>query len=130
MKRKSLLAILSAMSLSGAVLVLLLTGLSDRSSVARADNGVIINEIRVDQTGADNDEYFELAGSSGTSLDNLTYLVIGDGTGGSGVIEAVIELTGTTIPADGYFLAVESTFSLGGTADLTTSLNFENSDNV
>jgi uncharacterized repeat protein (TIGR01451 family) len=90
---------------------------------------VAINEIRIDQPSTDNDEYFELAGPAGTALDNLTYLVIGDGTGGSGVIEAVVDLTGETIPASGYFVAAESTFALG-TADLTTTLNFENSDNV
>ncbi|MFC1910664.1 GEVED domain-containing protein [Chloroflexota bacterium] len=89
----------------------------------------LINEIRVDQTGTDNDEYFELAGTPSESLNGLTYLVIGDGTGGSGVIEEVVSLTGQTIPASGYFVVAESTFSLG-TADMTTDLNFENSDNV
>ena len=89
----------------------------------------IINEIRIDQPGSDVDEYFELAGPAGTSLDGLSYLVIGDGAGGSGVIEAVVGLTGQTIPSSGYFVAAESTFALG-TADLTTNLNFENSDNV
>ncbi len=88
-----------------------------------------LSEIRIDQPGSDNDEYFELAGTPGTSLAGLTYLVIGDGTGGSGVIEAVVDLTGQTIPASGYFVAAESTFTIG-TADMTTSLNFENSDNV
>ena len=75
---KRFLAILSALILSGAALTLLLAGLLDRSPVARADNGVTINEIRIDQPSSDYDEYFELAGSSGTSLDDLTYLVIGD----------------------------------------------------
>ena len=89
-----------------------------------------INEIRIDQPGSDNNEYFELAGTPGTSLDGLTYLVIGDdGNGSSGVIEAVISLEGNSIPSDGFFVAAESTFSLG-TADLETTLNFENSDNV
>ena len=91
---------------------------------------VLINEIRIDQPGADTDEYFELAGTPGTSLDGLSYIVIGDGAGGSGVIEAAIDLNGLAIPDDGFFLAAESTFSLGGNVDLTTSLNFENSDNV
>ena len=91
---------------------------------------VVINEIRIDQPGADTDEYFELAGSPGTSLDGLSYIVIGDGTGGSGVIESVTDLTGQVIPEDGFFLAAESTFSLAGDVDLTTSLNFENGDNV
>lgn len=95
--------------------------------------GVIINEIRIDQGGTDNDEYFELKGVPGTPLDSLTYLVIGDGTGGSGVIEAVVSLAGETIQADGLFLAAEATFGVTfptATVDLTTNLNFENSDNV
>ncbi len=89
----------------------------------------VINEIRIDQPGTDNDEFFELQGAPGSSLDGLTYLVIGDGSGGSGVIEAVVSLNGQTIPASGYFLAAESTFTLG-TPNLVANLNFENDDNV
>ena len=88
-----------------------------------------INEIRIDQTSTDNDEYFELVGTPGASLDGLTYLVIGDGTVASGVIEAVVDLTGQVIAGTGFFVAAEATFTLG-MADFTTSLNFENSDNV
>jgi hypothetical protein len=90
---------------------------------------VLISEIRIDQSGTDNDEFFELVGAPGASLDGLTYLVIGDGSAGSGVIENVTDLTGLSIPASGYFVAAESTFTLG-TADLVANLNFENSDNV
>ena len=94
-------------------------------------NHLRINEVRIDQGGGDIDEYFELAGAPGTTLDGLTYLVLGDSTaGGSGVIEAVVPLTGTVIPADGYYLALESTSMFTPSADLTTTLNFENSDNV
>jgi hypothetical protein len=91
---------------------------------------IVINEIRIDQPSTDNDEYFELAGPPGASLAGLTYLVIGDGAAaaGSGVIEVVVDLTGQTIPASGFFVAAEGTFTLG-TANLTTSLNFENTDN-
>ena len=61
----------------------------------------------------------------------MTYLVSGDGTGASGVIESVSDLTGSAIPADGLFFAAEDTFTLNGaTPDLTTTLDFENSDNV
>ncbi len=89
-----------------------------------------LNEIRIDQPGADKDEYFELAGPPGTSLDGLTYLVIGDSPGGgSGVVEVVVDLAGQVIGPSGFFVAAESQFSLGQ-ADLTTTLNFENSDNV
>ncbi|MEM1447680.1 MAG: hypothetical protein AAF957_06165 [Planctomycetota bacterium] len=91
---------------------------------------LIINEIRIDQPGTDNDEYFELFSvPSGATLDGLTYLVIGDGAGGSGTIEAVVDLTGTSTNAAGLLLAGEATLTLG-TADLVTTLDFENSDNV
>lgn len=90
-----------------------------------------INEIRIDQVSTDNDEYFELAGSPGESLNGLTYLVIGDGTGGSGVIEAVVSLDGFSIQADGLFCMGEVTFTgTCGSIDGTGDLNFENSDNV
>ncbi|MEE9294418.1 MAG: endonuclease/exonuclease/phosphatase family protein [Phycisphaerae bacterium] len=91
---------------------------------------VSINEIRIDQPGNDTDEYFELAGPSGASLVGITYIVLGDGIGGSGVIEAVVDLDEGIIPADGVFLAAEDGDTLGATADLLTSLNFENTDNV
>ena len=101
--------------------------------LALANSGggdIVINEIRTDQPGGDVDEYFELRGTPGASLDGLTYVVIGDGSGGSGVIDAggAIDLSGV-IPASGYFVAAEASFTLG-VADLTADLGFENSDNV
>ena len=102
------------------------------AALATAAQAQQINEIRSDQSGADNDEYFELVGTPGASLDGLTYVVIGDGsptTTASGVIDTAVDLTGQVIPANGFFVAAESTFTLGS-ADLTTSMNFENSDNL
>jgi hypothetical protein len=108
----------------GLIAFLLSLGLT-APTLSRAQ-AVLINEIRVDQAGPDNDEYFELVGVPSTSLDGLTYLVIGDdASDDQGIIEEVTNLTGQTIPASGYFVVAESTFSLG-TADLTVSLNFEN----
>jgi len=92
---------------------------------------IVINEIRIDQSGADNSEYFELAGLAGESLAGLSYLVIGDsGSDSFGVLESVTDLSGYAIAADGFFLAAESSFALGDAVDLVTALNFENSDNV
>jgi predicted extracellular nuclease len=91
-----------------------------------------LSEIRIDQPGTDNDEYLELSGEAGTSLDDLSLLVLGDGTGGSGVVENVVSLAGQSIGASGFFVVAESTFTLGS-ADLVlegNGLNFENSDNV
>jgi len=117
---------------AGVVLGSTVTGnvdITDNDGSTTPTSTVAINEIRIDQPSNDDDEYFELFGTPGDSLGNLTYLVIGDGTGGSGVIEAVVDLTGQSIPASGFFTAAESTFSIG-TADFTTTLNFENNDNV
>lgn len=62
---------------------------------------VAINEIRIDQPSTDYDEYFELTGTPNMSLMGLTYLVIGDGPGGSGVIEEAVNLHNQVIPPDG-----------------------------
>ena len=87
-----------------------------------------ISEIRIDQGGSDNDEYFELKGPAGLDLDGFFYIVIGDGSTGSGTVEAIVSLQGV-IDADGLFVVAEDSFSLG-TADQIASINFENSDNV
>ncbi|MEM1450641.1 MAG: hypothetical protein AAF957_06065 [Planctomycetota bacterium] len=93
-------------------------------------NLLLINEIRIDQPGSDLDEYFELlVVPANASLDGLTYVVIGDGAGGSGTIEAIVDLSGASANSLGLLVAAEGTFSLG-TPDLATPLNFENSDNV
>ncbi len=89
-----------------------------------------LSEIRIDQPGADTDEYFEISGSPGFDLSHLAYVVVGDGAAGSGVIESVTSLAPLTVPPDGYLLGAEPSFALGPTPDLETSLNFENGDNV
>jgi hypothetical protein len=101
-------------------------------SVAGAAFAVNLNEIRIDQPGGDVDEYVELAGTPGESLDNIYYIVIGDGTdvGAGGGVEEITDLTGNAIQADGFFLIAEATFTLPGTVDLFEDINFENSDNV
>ena len=99
------------------------------TTVLAAGDGVTINEVRIDQPSTDLDEYFELTGPAGTDLSGHAYIVIGDGAGGSGVIESITDLSGMALDSDGYFVAAESSFTLG-TADLVTSLGFENSDNV
>jgi hypothetical protein len=81
------------------------------------------------QPGDDNDEHFELVGTPGASLAGVAYLVIGDGSGDSRTIEAVVSLNSESLPADGILVVAEDTFTLV-TADVTADLNFENSDNV
>jgi hypothetical protein len=95
---------------------------------------IVINEIRIDMPGLDNNEYVEIAGPAGSSLEGLTYFVIGDGAGASGVIERIITFpAGATIGGTGFYLIGGTQFSLGGVPDLVVPLGvdiFENSDNV
>lgn len=100
--------------------------------VGGARASILINEIRIDQPGNDNDEFVEFFSTlgGGESFAGLHYLVLGDGAGGSGTIEAVVDLGGQAFgAARPYFVIAEGTFTLGA-ADFTTNLNFENSDNV
>ncbi|MFM7051113.1 MAG: hypothetical protein ACKOYN_03140 [Planctomycetota bacterium] len=96
--------------------------------------GIIINEIRVDETGTDNNEYFELKGGAGASLNDLTYIVLGDGSSGtspSGFIEVAVPLTGRVIGANGLFVAAETTMTIGVPSYAVANLlNFENTDVV
>jgi predicted extracellular nuclease/2',3'-cyclic-nucleotide 2'-phosphodiesterase (5'-nucleotidase family) len=119
----------SKISLSVVTILAMVATLIPATVASAAGDGITINEIRIDQPGADNDEYFELSGPADASLEGLTYLVIGDGTGGSGVVEASVDLSGNILDGDGLFLVAEGTLTLGA-ADLVTDLNFENSDNV
>ncbi|MCC6680582.1 MAG: PEP-CTERM sorting domain-containing protein [Phycisphaeraceae bacterium] len=99
--------------------------------LAGATRAAVINEIRIDQPSSDNSEFFELYGSPGESLAGLAYIVIGDGTGGSGVIERVIDLNSFAIPASGFFLDINPANVYSVTGDTTLSNDtFENSDNV
>ena len=93
---------------------------------------VIISEIRIDQPGVDNDEYFELYAAPNTLLNGLTYIVIGDGIGGSGVIESATALTGHRTAADGFFLCAHAAFTLAPAEVnlVNASFAFENDDNV
>lgn len=97
---------------------------------------VRINEVRIDMTGADLREFVELAGTPGSALGDLTLIVIGDGTGLSGVVERVRPLVGVSIPADGTLLIGNPSVTpdLGngagaGGADLAQDW-LENSDNL
>lgn len=95
---------------------------------------ITINEIRIDQPSTDTDEFVELLGPPGMSLDGLSYVVIGDsGTGAqaNGRLDMAFDLTGNSINANGFFTIAETNMTLSGTFDLIDDvLGFENGDNV
>jgi hypothetical protein len=83
-----------------------------------------------------NAEYIEIAGIAGTSLDDLSIVMIGDdddvlgpALGNSGVVEAAISLDGHAIPADRAFLVHASGIMLVR-PDLAVPTNLEDADNL
>jgi hypothetical protein len=94
---------------------------------------VQISELRVDQPSTDGDEYLEISGASGTSLDHVWIVVVGDGSTASGTIELAIPMGGQAIASDGVSLTARASLTLGS-ADYTVRGNnngfFENSDNL
>jgi hypothetical protein len=113
-----------ATTLSAALLALALAS-------AQASAQVQISEIRLDNSGTDTDEYFELIGPAGLSLSGYSFIAIGDGTGGCGVIESVTNLGAFSIQGDGVLCLRNSgaTPVLSG-YDGSVALQFENSDAV
>ena len=103
------------------------TAATDCQILCGAPPPLTINEIRTDQDGADNDEYFEISGPPGFQFQDVQYIVLGDTP--TGEIETVVDLTGQTIPPSGLFVAAEGSFSIG-VADFTTFMSFENNDTV
>ena len=111
-------------------------GIPDNCEVGLPEN-LFINEIRIDQPSGDDDEYVELKGTPGQSLDGISLIVIGDPNGS---IEALLPLQGLAIPADGHLLINEATIDTNlaplSQQDLIVAggnpggLNLENSDNL
>ncbi len=87
------------------------------ASIAQAgDSFLALNEIYISHDGTDDMEYVELIGSGGQPLDGyLVCVVEGDGSG-AGTLDRAYDLTGQTMPMDGYFV-------LGDTAEPATDLD-------
>ncbi|MFO0874718.1 MAG: hypothetical protein U0575_12210 [Phycisphaerales bacterium] len=93
-----------------------------------------LSEARLDQIGRDTDEYVEISGPPGLSLDGLTFIVLGDEvqTGvpdSQGRIQVAVDLSGHNIGPNGVFLIGRSTLSLA-TPDLEYLLNLKEIGNT
>lgn len=66
---------------------------------------IFLNEIYASHSGVDDQEYFELKGPMGASLDNHMILIVeGDGLN-QGTLDRAIDLSGTSIPTSTFFVA-------------------------
>ncbi|WP_428389930.1 hypothetical protein [Mucisphaera sp.] len=117
-------------------------GFAATLTTGTAAQALVLNEVRHDDPGADTEEYVELLGAPGQSLEGLTFVVIGDDASDSksGVIESVVSLDGLSLGANGLFLLTSDVlgqetgfdpYIASGPTDLTTDdLVLENGDNV
>lgn len=85
------------------------------------DTHPVINEVRYDDPGADTENFAELKGAPGTSLDGLTLVGVNGSTGDDYV---TIDLTGYSIPSDGYFVICQSATAYADLVD--AGANFQN----
>jgi hypothetical protein len=104
-----------------------LIDISDTNAYIVGEFNVYINEIYYDTPGADSGCFTEIFGSGMTSLDGYTLVGV---NGNGGVDYAVIDLTGQTIPGDGFFVIGDN--SAVPNVDLVDTLaNFQNApDNL
>ena len=63
-----------------------------------------INEIFASQTGTDDQEYIELVGTPGMSLDGWMVVILDGDSFAAGILDRAWDLSGHTMPADGYFV--------------------------
>lgn len=88
---------------------------------------VVINEIYYDSPGSDVGCFTELYGDPGTALDDVTLAGI---NGNNGADYATIDLTGYTIPDDGFFVVAQDE-SVADADIIDANVNWQNGpDNV
>jgi hypothetical protein len=100
---------------------------SDTNAYYVGDKKIIINEICYDSPGSDTACFVELYGPAGASLDEIEVVGV---NGLDGDDYQNIDLTGYTIPPDGFFVIAQD--SLVANADtITSEVNFQNGpDNI
>lgn len=98
-----------------------LTGATPPNAMLPGQGPVVITELRVNQPGSDNDEFFELSGAPGTPLDGLSFVIL-SAEGDAGRVEFVHSLIGQSVQADGVFAFGDSTLDTG-TLDQTGSFD-------
>ncbi|MCB9907489.1 MAG: hypothetical protein H6830_07215 [Planctomycetes bacterium] len=79
--------------------------------VSTAQAQVEFSEIRL----AAGPEFMELTGPPGTSLNGLSYVILGNGIG-RGSVKSIVDMSGFQIDASGFFVVAESDF-IWGTPD-------------
>jgi len=80
-----------------------LSALLATPALAGVGSDVLINEVDADQTSTDSVEFIELIAPGGTSLDGH-FLLLYNGANATDAEYDVVDLSGQTVPADGFFV--------------------------
>ncbi len=86
---------------------------------------LVINEVRVNQSGANDDEFFEIAGAPNASLAGLSFIILSNEFN-PGQVDFALDLSAFTIQADGLFAFGDATLDTG-TLDATATFDWFNS---
>lgn len=84
---------------------------------------IVINEVVYDSEGTDTMTWVELFGPGGQSLDGYTLVGV---NGNGGADYQIIDLTGNSIPADGYFVIAEDA-AIPNADIVTSNVDYQNS---
>ena len=68
----------------------------------------LISEMYVAHNGPDDLEFMEIIGKPGSTLDGQMVLIVDGDVGEAGFLDKAIDLTGATIPPDGFFVIGDS----------------------
>jgi hypothetical protein len=100
---------------------------SDTNAYYVGNKGIVINEVCYDAPGSDTACFIELCGSPGVSLDGIEVVGV---NGLNGEDYEVIDLTGYSIPPDGFFVIAQD--SCVANADtITDNVDLQNGpDNI
>lgn len=89
-----------------------------------------LSEIRTKMAGEDNNEYIELDGEAGVSLNGLSIVILGsDGCELNGVVVEQYNLIGQAMPSSGFFVLGDETMTIG-TPDYALPLDIIDSGNM
>ena len=101
--------------------------ISDTNAYYVGEKGIIINELCYDTPGSDTACFIELYGPPGASLDGIEIVGV---NGSDGEDYENINLSGHSIPADGFFVIAQDS-SVANTDTITDDANLQNGpDNI
>jgi hypothetical protein len=91
-----------------------------------AAQGLALNEIYASHSGTDDQEFIELVGAPGSSLDGVMVLIVEGEGPAAGTLDRAWDLSGLTVPSSGFFVLGDTAVVPTPDFDLGASNSIEN----